>query len=358
MAPSVYASYDEYRALVLAMSSTGRGTVGVVHGETLTYEAMGRLSIESGRPFTSAVIVDEQGPGSHLPKLSIIASLQKAGAQLWPQVSPRPFVLQFSLTQPNFFSHVAPGTIKGAAFLDDLFAELLNHPTVEARVQLLGEPAFREAFRARTSSEGWSYLWDNTVVTECPGRPELTDRRLGDLARESGAHAADVLLDLGAASRLTVVFALVYMNGDEQELARVLKIAGVHIGVTDGGAHVAELCDAGYPSHVLGRWVRERKTFTLEQAVAMMSSQNASLYGLRDRGTLKAGFAADIVVFDPDTINAGALRRVHDLPGGAPRLVSDATGVDHVINSGTHMISEGQVLSPQLPGRLLRSSGQ
>jgi N-acyl-D-amino-acid deacylase len=356
MAPSVYASYGEYRALILAMSELGRGTVQAVHGETLTYEAMAKLSMETGRNFTSALIADESGPGSHLETQAQIEAMQKEGSKLWPQVSPRPFVLGFTMARSNFFAHVAPGTIKGAALLDDLFAKIASHPGVDEQIDQLNDAAFREDLRNRTSSEGWRYLWNYTVIAEFPGRPELTNRVIADLAREQGRHPADTFLDLGVASRLTANFALVYMNGNEDEVSRLLKRPGVRLGVTDAGAHVSELNDAGYPSHVLGRWVRERKLFTLEEAVEMLSSRSASLFGIVDRGTLRPGLAADIVVFDPRTIAAGPLRRVHDLPKGADRLVSDAIGIDHVIINGTPMISSGDVIASKLPGRLLRSS--
>ena len=87
----------------------------------------------------------------------------------------------------------------------------------------------------------------------------------------------------------------------------------------------------------------------------MLSSRSASLFGITDRGTLRPGFAADIVVFDPDTISSTKLRKVHDLPKGAERLVSDAVGIDHVIVNGAPMIERNEVVSGDLPGRLLRS---
>ncbi len=357
LAPSVYAAMEEYRALIFAAHAAGRGAVQAVHGETLTYEALARLSLETGRNFTSGLIADERGPGSHLEAQVRIEALQREGARLWPQVSPRPFVLRFTLLRANFFAHVAPSTIKGAATLDELFREILDQPSLDRQIERLGDPVFRAAFRERTSSEPWRYLWSKTVVAEVPGRPDLVDRNLLELADEQGVHPADLLLDLGAASRLEASFALIYMNGDEQEVSRLLKRPGVRLGITDGGAHVSELNDAGYPGHVLGRWVRERGLFSLEEAVEMLSSRSASLFGIVDRGTLRPGFAADIVVFDPDTIAAGPLRRVYDLPKGADRLVSDAEGIDHVIVNGTPLISLGEVVASPLPGRLLRSGG-
>jgi N-acyl-D-amino-acid deacylase len=357
MAPSVYASFEEYRALIYAAAATGRGAVQAVHGETLTYEAMGRLSSETGRNFTSGLIADEHGPGSHRAIQVRIEEMQRQGAKLWPQVSPRPFVLRFTLTRPNFFAHVGPAAI-GAEILDDLFAKVASEPTLERRVAEISDPAFRREFRARTSSEDWRYLWSATVVSDFSGRPELSDRTVLELADEQGIHPADLLLDLGVASGLEASFALVFMNGDEEEVARLLKRPGVRLGVTDGGAHVSELNDACYPTHVLGRWVRERKLFSLEEAIEMLSSRSASLFGVTDRGALRPGLAADIVVFDPDTIAAGSLRRINDLPKGADRLVSDAAGIDHVIVNGVPLISFGDVIASELPGRLLRSGSQ
>jgi N-acyl-D-amino-acid deacylase len=356
MAPSVYASYEEYRSLIHAMSAAGRGTAQIVNGELLPYEVMAKLSIETGRNFTSALITNERGPGSHLANQNLIESMQKEGARLWPQVSPRPIVLRFTLPRSNFFSHVCPGTIQGAALLGDMFARVTEAATVAAQIAVVNDPAFRNELRNRTSSEPWQYLWQNTVVADISGREDLSDRCLSDLAAERGKHPADVLLDLGVESGMQGTFALTYMNGDEEEVGRLLKRPGVRLGVTDAGAHVSELNDACYPGQVLGRWVRERQMFSLEEAVEMLSSRSASLFGMRDRGTLRPGFAADIVIFDPDTISAGKLRKVRDLPKGAERLVSDAKGIDHVIVNGTPMITHNEVIARKLPGRLLRSS--
>jgi N-acyl-D-aspartate/D-glutamate deacylase len=356
LAPSLYASYEEYRALILAMSAVGRGTVQAAQGERLTYDALARLSIETGRTFTSPVVTDENGPDSHLKIQAHIEEMQKRGSKLWSQVNPRPFVLRFTLTRPNFFAHVAPGTIPGGVVLDDLFAEVEAHATVEAKRTQLNDAAFREALRDRTSSDAWRYLWTKTIALDVPGRPELLTKTLAEIAQAQGVHPADALIDLGVASNLEAVFAMVYMNGNEDAIARMLKRPGVRLGVTDAGAHVSEVNDAGYATDVLGHWVRERKLFTLEEAIELLSSRSASLFGMTDRGALRPGFAADIVIFDPDTIASGDARRVYDLPLGADRLVSDAHGIDHVIVNGTPMISHGEVIVSELPGRLLRSN--
>jgi len=129
------------------------------------------------------------------------------------------------------------------------------------------------------------------------------------------------------------------------------------LGLSDAGAHASQLCDACQATHLLGRWVREKQALSLEQAVRMLTSRPAEVFGISDRGRLAEGWPADIVVFDPATIGAGPLRRIHDFPGGANRLVSDASGIDAVIVNGAVLRRDGgDALDPDgtLPGQLLR----
>jgi N-acyl-D-amino-acid deacylase len=129
------------------------------------------------------------------------------------------------------------------------------------------------------------------------------------------------------------------------------------IGLSDAGAHASQLCDAGAPTDLLGRWVREKGVLSLEEAVRRLTSQAADVFGIRDRGRLAVGQAADVVVFDPDTVACGRLRRVRDFPAGADRLVADAFGIRTVIVNGT-VIRDGDRdavdVEGALPGRLLR----
>jgi N-acyl-D-aspartate/D-glutamate deacylase len=129
------------------------------------------------------------------------------------------------------------------------------------------------------------------------------------------------------------------------------------IGLSDAGAHASQLCDACFATHLLGRWVRERGTFNLEEGVRMLTARPAEVLGITDRGRIAPGMAADMVVLDPATVGAGPLRRVRDLPAGADRLVADATGIDTVVVNGCVLRQAGRDrLRPgdALPGRLLR----
>jgi N-acyl-D-aspartate/D-glutamate deacylase len=143
------------------------------------------------------------------------------------------------------------------------------------------------------------------------------------------------------------------LNFDEAEVGEILQDRDVVLGLGDGGAHMSQLCDACHPTYLLGHWVRERGVLSLEEAVRRLSGQPAEVFGLHDRGRVAVGLPADLVVFDPATVGAGALERVHDLPASADRLVSHARGIDAVFVNGQRLPAPGQAPTGTA-GRLLR----
>ncbi len=165
------------------------------------------------------------------------------------------------------------------------------------------------------------------------------------------------MLDLALASDLKARFRSAVANADESIVAELLQHPAAMIGLSDAGAHASQLCDACFSTHMLGHWVREKKVLSLEQAVRLLTSRSADIFGIRGRGRLAEGMAADIVVFDPDTVGCGPLRRVHDLPGGADRLVADSFGIEALVVNGVPIREAGKDLvdaTSDLPGRVLR----
>jgi len=147
------------------------------------------------------------------------------------------------------------------------------------------------------------------------------------------------------------------MNFDEQEVADLITDPNTIIALSDAGAHASQLCDACYSTYLLGHWVREKKTFTVEQAVHHLTQRPAEMFGITDRGVLAEGRPADVVVFDPKTVGPGPLKRVYDLPAGADRLVSEANGIDAVVVNGQVIRRAGKdsvAITAKLPGRVLR----
>jgi N-acyl-D-aspartate/D-glutamate deacylase len=144
-------------------------------------------------------------------------------------------------------------------------------------------------------------------------------------------------------------------NANEERMPELISDPRTMVGLSDGGAHVDMLCDAGYATYMLGRWVREKQAMTLEHAVKRITSEPADYFGIKGRGRLSPGFAADVVVFDYNTVGSskrGEMR--NDLPGGGRRLVMPSRGIEYTVVNGEVLYEHGK-LSDAMPGRVLRS---
>jgi N-acyl-D-aspartate/D-glutamate deacylase len=196
------------------------------------------------------------------------------------------------------------------------------------------------------------------VISACDEEPALEERLVADVARERGVDAVDLALDLSLRSNYTTRFRIPIANNIDEGIAELLRDPNTLLGLSDAGAHNSQLCDACFATHLLGYWVRERQAISLEEAVRKLTTLPARVFGLSDRGLLAEGRAADVVVFDPDTVAAGRLQRVHDFPAGAERLISEAIGMDAVIVNGVLLRAHGadalDTTGP-LPGALLRN---
>jgi len=157
------------------------------------------------------------------------------------------------------------------------------------------------------------------------------------------------MLDLALAEDLDTVFSAMLLNSDEEAVGRMLKHPASLVSLSDAGAHLTFFNDAGFGLHLLGHWVRERGLFSLEEAAWRLAGQPAHVFGIRDRGALKPGYAADLLLFDPARVARGPKKRVFDLPAGQPRLTVEPVGVHGVWVNG---VAPGA--GPRLPGRLLR----
>jgi len=189
-------------------------------------------------------------------------------------------------------------------------------------------------------------------------KPELKrfeGRTVADVAVERGADPIDTFLDLTIEDDLDIEFVLAQINVNVDLVKDNLVDPNVLIALGDGGAHVDMLCDAGYPTYLLGTWARERQIMTLEEAVQRLTTQPADLFGIRGRGRLAVGNAADIAIFDPDRIGSASRgERRFDLPGGAKRMVMPSRGVEYTIVNGEIVYSDGRATGAT-PGRVLRS---
>lgn len=346
--PSRLAEFDEIRRIAAALGEAGRGILQATFGRDLFFEQFSVLARETGRPITwTALLGGMLGPGSHRGLLEQTANLVRQGLEIVPQVTCRPLNFEFDLREPFLFESLSVFKPVSAADAD-------------GKKRIYRDPAFRAAFKAKAGSSGsgaFASRWERTWISYAPHDSSLESQSVAEVAACRGIDPVDLVLDLSLETDLRARFRMAVMNFDEGEVAELLADANTVLGLSDAGAHASQLCDACFATHLLGHWMREKGTLRLEEAVRMLTSRPADVFGITDRGRLAVGKPADVVVFDPHTVGAGGLRRVDDLPAGSDRLVSDATGIDAVIVNGVLIRSSGEdVVDPSgpLPGRLLR----
>lgn len=346
--PSRQATVDEMDQLVSVMGELKRGLMQITIGREFSTRHMAEVSRKYGVPVTwTALLSYLYGPGGHRKQLDLAAEQRKSGAMVIPQVSCRPLNFEFTFAEPFIFDVMK--------FMNDLAVADAKAPGTRRRAY--ADPAWREKLRSEVTPlfQRW---WDRVVIAWAPSHKELEEMPLAAAAARLGKDPVDLALDIALANDLQARFRMAVMNFDEKEVAELITDPNTIIALSDAGAHASQLCDACYSTHLLGHWVRERKVFTLEEAVHNLTQRPAEMFGITDRGVLAEGRPADIVVFDARTIGPGPLKRVNDLPAGADRLVSQANGIDAVIVNGELIRRDNKdvfAANDKLPGRLLRS---
>jgi N-acyl-D-amino-acid deacylase len=344
------ASLDEYRAYANALRELGRGAMEVALTRSVSimseeeYNFLDLLLTESGRPVTWLALLNRDDmPEACQDTLRQAAPLIRRGGV--PQVTCRPLIIQIELRNPFIFANLAS------------WNPVFNQPK-EAQKKIYGDTGFRNAFReALKKPDIFSGKWERLEVKEVftPAMKPLEGRSVADIARERGKDGVDTFLDLAIEDDLQIQFTMALFNANEDRIPELISDPRTMVGLSDGGAHVDMLCDAGYATYMLGTWVRERSAMTLERAVQRITSEPADYFGIKNRGRLSPGLAADIVVFDYNTV--GSARRGEmrsDLPGGGRRLVMPATGIEYTVVNGEVLYEHGKV-SGAMPGQVLRS---
>jgi len=346
--PSRQATVDEMDQLVSVMGELKRGLMQITIGREFSTRHMAEVSRKYGVPVTwTALLSYLYGPGGHRKQLDLAAEQRKSGAMVIPQVSCRPLNFEFTFAEPFIFDVMK--------FMNELAVADAKAPGTRRRAY--ADPAWREKLRSEVTPlfQRW---WDRVVIAWAPSHKELEEMPLAAAAAKLGKDPVDLALDIALANDLQARFRMAVMNFDEKEVAELITDPNTIIALSDAGAHASQLCDACYSTHLLGHWVRERKVFTVEEAVHNLTQRPAEMFGITDRGVLATGRPADVVVFDAKTVGPGPLKRVNDLPAGADRLVSQASGIDAVIVNGELIRRDNKdvfAANDKLPGRLLRS---
>jgi N-acyl-D-aspartate/D-glutamate deacylase len=347
--PSRLADEAELRALVGCLREAGRGVFMLTKGGHTKVAFLEELARESARPvIIAALLHSSTNPDAVFADLEAIRAANERGRKLVGAVSCCPLAMEFTLHSPYVFEGLQAWQpalpLKGEEFR-----------------KKLRERAFRDALRAELASPAHFRLFNNQwqqVRVIQSARGELEQRTIAELAGAAGRDPLDFMLDTALEENLDTIFSALLLNSDEEAVGRMLRHPCSLVSLSDAGAHLTFFNDAGFGLHLLGHWVRELGVLTLAEAVWRLTGHPAQLFGVRERGALKAGNHADLLLFDPATVNRGRARRVFDLPGGHPRLTTAAIGVHGVWVNGTRVAgAEGLVPSSsrgRLPGRLLR----
>lgn len=346
--PSRWAGAEEIEALCKAVGDSGRGVIGVNGGDNLSFADCYELQPKVGAPITyTALLTTSQG--THLKAVEVHQEGLARGIDVWPQVSCRP--LSFSMTM------VEPFTLNTSP----IFAELMPK-SIDERREAFANHEWRNRVRVGwENKQGLIPRWDSYEIMDAPSSPDLVGRRLTDIADETSTDPFDLLLELALLEPdLKLRVKAMLANDDAEGVAMLLNTEGCTLGLSDAGAHVGQLCDAVLSTDLLGSWVRDKKVLTLENAVHKLTQVQADLFGFTDRGVLRVGAVADIVVFDAATVSPGPVRRVADFPANGERLTADQpTGMHHLFVNGVEVQRDGKLLQPaldSLPGRLVKPS--
>lgn len=241
------------------------------------------------------------------------------------------------------------------------WGQILALPPV-ARLACLRDPAVRRFMEDRAASPDAGVFarltgWDRYVIGDCAADESLEGRSVASLAAERGVSPFDALLDVVVSDDLRTVLWPGPTDDDDESWrlrAEAWQHPSVMIGGSDAGAHLDRMCGQPYTTQWLGDCIRGRRLTTMEQAIRHMTSAPARLFGLAGRGVIAEGAVADLVLFDPTTIDAGRIEQRHDLPGGTARLSADAIGVERVMVGGVTTVERGRPTG-SLPGRILRA---
>src|SRR3989440_3471968 len=344
------ASREELKAYCNALRERGKGSIEfamtrqVAVLEQPELELLDFMLEESRRPITFIAMFDRDDlPDALRETMAKVRPMIARGAR--PQTSPLPLTRELTMRSPFAFG----------AFPS--WKRLFEDTSKAAQSAVYKDVNFRNQFRQDLKRPASFADWARITVHEVrsAGLKRYEGRTVAEIAAERGVDGVDALLDVTLEDDLENEFTVQSWNTRADRMAELLNDRSVLLGLGDGGAHLCMLCDSGYPTYVLGTWVRERKVLSLEEAVRRMTSDPADFFGIKDRGRLKPGLAADVVIFSEKEIGSGGRpERPYNLPGGAKRMVMRSQGIEYTIVNGAVTWERG-ALTGATAGKVLRS---
>ena len=351
------ATWDEVRRLVGVMGDLNAGLfelAGEAVGRELSDPVAFRdyhvrlrdLAVETGRPVTWGNFSRLEAPDVWRRYLDLLDETAAAGGRMFAQVHSRGLNVVLSFKSQLPFDHLPAWKPFRALALAEQRQRLRDPETRRRLIAGAHERPERRALgtEARPFPYEWIFLYDTVAGPH---------RTVAEIARERGVDPAEAMIDLALEKDLDRFFVHPVANEDQDTVLEMMRHPRAVVTFSDSGAHVSQIVDSSLQTHLLSHWVRAKQAFTLEQAVRMLTLVPATYWGFADRGLVREGFVADLIVFDPDTISPEMPEVVNDLPAGARRLVQRARGIAATIVNGEVLLRDGKHTGA-LPGQLLR----
>ena len=348
--PSTIASETELRALTAILGEKKKGVFMMATGTRASPDIMESIVEDTGRPAYISTVLTMYNEGNPLLGATYYERCAQAlerGHELYILTSCQPLSFDFSLTDPYvLLSHSAFDDVKSA--------------TADALPGIYRSPEFRNTFRENLKhpKEGILFLgnWRHIEVgpTMRPENQKLEGQSIQALADLQGQDPVDVFFDLALSEDLGTHFVGKFFNNNDEGVAPSLKHPASVITLSDAGAHLSYMCDAGFGLYFLSHWVRETGHFTLSEGIRKITSEPADRFRIPERGRLQVGLPADMLLFDPATVGISKPLPLQDLPGGGSRMIRTATGVHGVWVNGVK-VHDGHnyVDHSQGPGQVL-----
>jgi N-acyl-D-amino-acid deacylase len=348
--PSQYADINEKIALAKAMAKSGRGIWQIVpffpdlNRELDNIRELGDISLAAGIPCSLQPVLSSPTSPHAEEIITALEEQQARGAKVYGQVMPRCFDMNMRLSETSMLLFALP---KWKAIMDLPASErLAKFSDPDARESLVSEMK-----NAAGMSGALPFLTVGDVYSEA--NEAYKGKYLAEIAKSEGKEIGEVILDIAIADKLETEFQLKnVINADKAAVAELINHPLCHFGASDAGAHITQFCGTGDTTHLLEHYVRETGRMTLERAVHRMTGEVAEDWGLSDRGTLAVGKAADIVIFDPETVTVSAEEFVDDFPGEARRYVRRGSGYHSVFVNG-QLAYDANGYSDNLAGRIV-----
>ena len=347
--PSRIAERRETDALVSTLAESNHGVFQIANGPDISVADMEAWATMTGRPaFFSALLHNSAFPDRPRDMLQDAADAQQRGHQVYAQVTSQPFSMEFTLENAYPLGSL------------DVWEPLLG-ANRDQITSMISDMSFRDAFRAQLADPKGGKIfygdWSRVEIAEVNSSEHraIEGDTIGTAAEKNGIDPTDFFFDLSLDEDLKTVFVAQMQNIDEEAVGEMIKHPASILALSDAGAHLSFLCDAGYGLYLLARWVREKQILSIEEGVRQLTSVQADLYGIIGRGRIQEGNFADLVLFDPATVGISKERRTFDLPGKASRLVRDPIGVHGVWVNGTRIWDGTEYcVNSMRPGHVLR----